>query len=108
MGQPDAQSGRLPPSCRIDSPFASRLALVALMLVPVATLAGCDPIINIMGANFPAWLLCVIIGVAGAAAIRPLFVAARLENHLGPLPIVYPCLALLLACVVWIIFFNRT
>ena len=106
MRHPDAQSGSLP-SCRTDSPSFSRLALAALILVPAAALAGCDPIINIMGANFPAWLLCVIIGVAGAAVIRPLFVATRLEGNLGPLLIVYPCLALLLACIVWIIFFNR-
>jgi hypothetical protein len=76
---------------------------------PLAALlfAGCDPVVNIAGANFPAWLICVIAGVALAAMFRPLFVAVRIEPHLGPLMAVYPCLAVLLSCVVWMIFFNR-
>ncbi len=69
--------------------------------------AGCDPVVDIAGADFPAWLLCAIVGIALAAIVRMLFAAARIEPHLGPLAIVYPCLALLLACVVWIVFFNR-
>jgi len=49
----------------------------------------------------------MIAGIAIAAALRSLFAATRIEPHLGPLTVVYPCLALLLSCVVWIIFFNR-
>jgi len=81
--------------------------------LPLATLtlaalfAGCDPVVDIAGADFPAWLICAIAGVALAAAFRALFAAIRLEPHLGPLTLVYPCLALLLSCVVWMIFFNR-
>lgn len=69
--------------------------------------AGCDPVVDIAGADFPAWLICVIAGIALAMVLRTLFLAIRIEPHLGPLPLVYPCLALLLACVVWMIFFNR-
>ena len=46
-------------------------------------------------------------GVALAAVLRTLLVAIRIEPHLGPLTVVYPCLAVLLSCVVWMIFFNR-
>jgi hypothetical protein len=81
-------------------PFAA-LTFAALLC------AGCDPVIDIAGADFPAWLICAIAGVALAAVLRTLLAAIRIEPHLGPLTIVYPCLALLLACVVWMIFFNR-
>jgi YtcA-like protein len=70
-------------------------------------LMACDPVVNIAGANFPAWLLCAIVGTILAAAIRPVFVSTRMEPYLGPLLLVYPCLALLLACVVYLVFFNR-
>ena len=73
----------------------------------MALFAGCDPVVDIAGADFPAWLICAIAGVALAAALRALFAAIRLEPHLGLLTLVYPCLALLLSCVVWMIFFNR-
>ncbi len=70
-------------------------------------LAGCDPVVNIAGANFPAWLLCAIAGALLTAAIRPLLLAGGIEPHLGPRPLVYPCLAVLLGCAVWLVFFNR-
>lgn len=83
-----------------------QLPLVATALA-ATVLAGCDPVVDIAGADFPAWLICVIAGVALAAVTRTVFAALRIEPHLGPLTIVYPCLALLLSCVVWMFFFNR-
>ena len=80
---------------------------IALASCGALTLAGCDPVVNIAGANFPAWLLCSIVGAALAVVIRPIFVVTRLEPHLGPLILIYPCLAILLACTVFLIFFNR-
>ena len=85
---------------------AHQLPLGALMLAALGC-AGCDPVIDIAGADFPSWLICMIAGIALAAALRSLFAATRIEPHLGPLTVVYPCLALLLSCAVWMIFFNR-
>ena len=75
--------------------------------IAMLTLAGCDPVVNIAGANFPAWLLCVIVGSILAAAFRPLFVVTGIEPYLGPRVLIYPCLAVALACLVDLIFFNR-
>jgi YtcA-like protein len=85
----------------------SRTVLVAPLIVFAIGLAGCDPVINIAGANFPAWLFCAICGVVITALIRTLFVVTRVEPVLWPLPIVYPCLMVLTGCIVWLIFFNR-
>lgn len=79
---------------------------IALPLTMLAA-AGCDPVVNIAGANFPAWLLCTIVGAIAAAAARPLFVAGGIERYLGPLLLIYPCLAVVFACIVYLIFFNR-
>jgi hypothetical protein len=84
-----------------------RVFTIAIAVCGILALAGCDPVVNIAGANFPAWLLCSIVGAALATAIRPIFVVTRLEPHLGPLILVYPSLAILLACTVFLIFFNR-
>jgi hypothetical protein len=78
----------------------------ALAVAPLA-LGGCDPVVNIAGANFPAWLLCAIAGGLLTAAIRPLILASGIEPYLGPRPLIYSCLAVLLGCTVWLIFFNR-
>ncbi|HVN64865.1 MAG TPA: YtcA family lipoprotein [Candidatus Binataceae bacterium] len=83
------------------------MALRLAMLAAILTIAGCDPVVNIAGANFPAWLLCAIVGATLAAAFRPLFAATKIEPYLGPLLLIYPCLALVFGCIVYLIFFNR-
>jgi hypothetical protein len=78
------------------------MSITAVMLC-----AGCDPVINVAGANFPGWLVCAIAGIVVAAALRPVFVALKIEPYLGPLLIIYPALALLAGCITFLIFFNR-
>lgn len=68
---------------------------------------GCDPVVNIAGANFPAWLLCAIVGSLLTGIIRPLLAVSGIEPHMGPRPLIYTCLAVLLSCSVWLVFFNR-
>ena len=82
---------------------AIRIAMPIAML----TLAACDPVVNIAGANFPAWLLCGIVGAILAATFRPVFAATGIEPYLGPRLLIYPCLMLLFACLIYLIFFNR-
>jgi hypothetical protein len=90
--------------------MGGRLRPAASLLVALAfslALAACDPVVNIAGANFPAWLLCALVGAVLAGALRPLLVAIGIEPHLGPLPLIYPCLALLIGCAVYLLLFNR-
>jgi hypothetical protein len=80
---------------------ARRPILAAVLLVP-----RYDPLFDIEGAFFPSWMLCVLIGIAAAVALRLLFARVGLEPHLGPLAVVYPCLALLCSMGVWLLFFR--
>jgi YtcA-like protein len=83
-------------------------AIRLAMPVALLTLAACAPVVNIAGANFPAWLLCAIVGAAIAATFRPVFVATGLDPHLGPRLLIYPCLMVVCGCIVYLIFFSRT
>ena len=84
-----------------------RRALLVTFSVSAAGLCGCDPVLNIAGANFPAWLVCALAGAFGAALLRPLFVTLRLEAYLWPVALVYLSLAVLIACIVYLLFFSR-
>jgi hypothetical protein len=75
--------------------------------VSAVVFSSCDPVVNVAGANFPAWLVCALAGAFGAALLRPVFVAVRLEAYLWPVPLVYVSLAVLIACVVYLVCFNR-
>jgi hypothetical protein len=81
-----------------------RFASIAALGVAVS---GCDPVVNIAGANFPAWLVCAIAGAILALLMRPLFVLLRIEAYLWPLPLVYLSLGTLMGCIVFLIFFSR-
>ena len=82
----------------------SPLSLAGLLLLCAS--AGCDPIINIAGANFPAWLFCAIVGGIVAIASRPVFVTLGIEPYLWPLPAVYIAVAVLAACIVYLTLFR--
>jgi hypothetical protein len=84
--------------------FSAKLASLIFLS---ASLAGCDPIVTIAGANFPSWLICLVAGAILAAIVRPLLVVTRLERHLGPLTIFYPSLIAMFAMIIWVLFFNR-
>lgn len=79
-------------------------AIVAVLVAMLAT--GCDPVINVFGSFFPAWVVCTVTGVVLAVAARVVLAATGLEPHLGPLLLVYPCLGLLLTMATWLVFFH--
>jgi hypothetical protein len=84
-----------------------RTARLAVLVPCAVALSGCDPVVNIAGADFPSWLLCLIVGAILTGIVRPIFVKLRLEPYMGPLLVVYVSLAILLSCVTYLIFFNR-
>ena len=71
-------------------------------------LAGCrgSPQVNLMGSFFPAWMVSVGIGIVGTLLLRRVFVRAKLEPYLRPLPLLYFCLWVLLTLGSWLIFFR--
>ena len=81
---------------------------VFLCGVSMLTITGCSraPSFNILGSFFPAWILCGVIGIALTVIVRVFFVRANFEQHLSPLIVVYPCLALFFTFSIWLVFFS--
>ncbi len=68
--------------------------------------SGCNPLIQIGGAFFPCWLFCPIVGALLAFLCRPVFVALSVEDLLWPRALVYPSIAVFIACFTYILFFR--
>lgn len=87
---------------------ANRAAAGGLLLLGVLSLAGCQqaPSFNILGSFFPAWLLCVTLGILLAAGTRFLLLAVHLEQALSPPIVMYPCLTALFTFGLWLLFFH--
>ena len=60
-----------------------------------------DPLLNIAGAYFPAWLACMVAGALGTWLAGQILGAA-----LRPAVLMVPALFALLTCGVWLVFFS--
>jgi hypothetical protein len=71
-------------------------------------LVGCAraPTFNIMGSYFPAWLLCILAGVAGSSAVNVLLGRFGKQNLVRWTIVVYPCLAASIAFTLWLALFS--
>jgi hypothetical protein len=72
-------------------------------------LCGCHyaPNISILGSFFPAWLLCIVVGILLTAVFRWLLMRMKLATEIAWTILVYPCVALFFACTLWLIFFGE-
>ena len=88
-------------------PCGLALGLLAPGASTAHAAAAHSPSIDVLGSYFPAWLLCIVVGVVFTIVARLLFIAWKLGTHLLPAPIVYPCLTAVFAMTVWLIFFRN-
>ena len=88
-------------------PGGLALGLLALCASTAHAAAAHSPSIDVLGSYFPAWLLCIVVGVVLTIVARLLFMACKLDTHLRPKPIVYPCLMAVFAMTVWLLFFRN-
>jgi hypothetical protein len=85
----------------------SRALMVAsLALVQTSCSSGAAPTFILFGAFFPAWLLCGIVGIAGAVVARLAFVGSGFANALPYQLVVCTAIGVITALLVWLIGFG--
>ena len=91
-------------------PTLHRIMIATVLALRVSmpqAAAAHSPSIDVLGSYFPAWLLCIVVGVVLTIVARLLFIAWKLDAHLFPAPIIYSCLTAVFAMTVWLIFFRN-
>ena len=85
---------------------AGRLCQIGLLLVTATVSTSCSraPSFDILGSFFPAWLLCVALGVLLTVAARWFLVRVGIELALPTLT--YPSLIALVTFAFWLAFFR--
>jgi hypothetical protein len=85
--------------------------MFALLTLEFMTLSGCSaggaPSFDLFGAFFPAWLLCGLIGIAGAIAGRAVFVGTGLSNVVPFQLFVCTAIGVIVALMAWLLWFGR-
>ena len=82
---------------------------IATGQLAVLSLAGCStsPAQNILGSFFPAWMLCAVAGIAGAAIVGQVFGALGINRDLIVPPLTYVCIAVAGTLLVWLLWFGH-
>jgi hypothetical protein len=76
-------------------------------------LAGCQsghgrsPVLDVFGSYFPAWLICIGLGLTLTIVARQIFAALKLSAHLHPAPIIYFCLWIVFTLTVWLVLYRN-
>jgi hypothetical protein len=70
--------------------------------------AGCGraPAIDVIGSFFPAWMFCLIIAIVLTTLLRLFLLRRQLEPAIEPVVLFYPCVVLLVSCLLWLIFYR--
>ena len=65
-----------------------------------------DPLLDVAGAYFPAWLGCMIAGALGTWLLGEILTRLGIGAALRPAVLMVPALFATLTCVVWLVFFS--
>ena len=81
--------------------------------LPIALfLTGCagndhSPTVDILGSYFPAWIICLVLGLALTLITRQILAGLKLHTHLWPAPLVYISLLVTFTLALWLSFFRN-
>lgn len=76
-------------------------------LLLLAATAGCSPYLELGGAYFPAWLICLLIGSALSAALRTVLVRRGIDSLIEPQALAWPAIIVALSASCWLVFFSQ-
>ena len=65
-----------------------------------------SPTIDVLGSYFPAWMVCIVVGLILTVIVRQLLIGLKLNAHLRAAGLVYFCMTILWTMAVWLVFFK--
>jgi YtcA family len=63
--------------------------------------------IDVLGSYFPAWMVCILSGLALTLIAHWLVQVSNLKPYLGPAPLIYSSLMIIFTFATWILFYQN-
>lgn len=63
--------------------------------------------IDVFGSYFPAWMVCILSGIALTLIAHWIVQLCNLKPYLGPAPLIYSCLMIVFTFATWIMFYQN-
>ena len=75
-----------------------------LVAMTAALVSSCrpGPDVTVAGSYFPSWMLALLVGVLGTMLCWQLFTRIGIDPYLGPRPLVYTGLVLIITLILWL------
>ena len=83
------------------------LLLIGALVFVVRPLSHRTPTIDILGSYFPAWMICIVSGLTLTLVAHWIVQMCHLKPYLGPAPLVYSCLMIIITFTTWILFYQN-
>jgi hypothetical protein len=82
-------------------------AVVILWLVAVRLSSHHSLTVDILGSYFPAWMICILSGLALTLVAHWIVQVQNLKPYVGPAPLIYSCLMIIFTFATWILFYHN-
>jgi YtcA family len=92
---------------RIITFVAVSLVLIAIAFLAVRPFGHNSPTIDILGSYFPAWMICILSGLALTFVAHWIVQVCNLKTYIGPAPLIYSCLMIIFTFATWILFYQN-
>ena len=103
--------GNNPPRVRRDRSrpvvLVGLLLLIGALIFVVRPLSDRSPTIDIVGSYFPAWMICILSGLALTFVAHWIVQVGKLESYIGPAPLIYSSLMIIFTFATWILFYQN-
>ena len=83
------------------------LLLIAALIFVVRPVSHRSPTIDILGSYFPAWMICILSGLALTFVAHWIVQVGKLESYIGPAPLIYSSLMIIFTFATWILLYQN-
>jgi hypothetical protein len=86
---------------------AASFALIVLVCGAAGFLSHHSLTVDVLGSYFPAWMVCILSGLALTLIAHWIVQFRNLKAYLGPAPLIYSCLMIVFTFATWILFYQN-
>src|SRR5213592_3482761 len=87
--------------------LAGIVLLIWVLIFVVRPVSHRSPTIDILGSYFPAWMICILSGLALTFVAHWIVQVGKLESYIGPAPLIYSSLMIIFTFATWILFYQN-
>ena len=83
------------------------VALFVVIFLAVQLSSDYSPTVDVLGSYFPAWMVCILSGLALTLIAHWIVQVGNLKRYIGPAPLIYSSLMIIFTFATWILFYQN-